>query len=410
MATWVKRMGGAGADQCEGVAVDLAGNVVVTGSFSGAADFGQGPLTSAGRRDAFLVKIDPGGAPVWSKRFGSSGDDVATSVAVDAAGNVFVAGYADLPIDFGGGPVGAQSGMAHVFVAAFGPGGELKFARAFRGGGEHLRPAVTADAAGAVFLTGHFEGEIDFGGKHAKSAGKDDVFVVKISPVGELMWARTAGGAGTDTGSAIAVDPAGHVIVAGESEGPIDFGQGPIGTTRGHQGYVVALDGGGAPLWGRAIGARGEGGASGLTIDAAGMTTVVGVAVEASGSGIVRTFVAQLDPAGHERWMQNLGDAGTTRGVAVAEDVAGNVLVAGGMTAGNSEDAFLARFDPGGHRTGLAHFGGAWSQTRTVAFDKAGQMVIGGSFAGRLAIAGGALDSAGDRDIFVARLPPHGVW
>ncbi|MFT3776629.1 MAG: hypothetical protein QM820_65655 [Minicystis sp.] len=424
IASWVKRMGGAGKDACEGVHVDAAGNVFVVGLFTGTADFGQGPLTSAGKRDAFVVKIDPGGQPVFSKRLGGADHDAATAVATDAAGNAIVVGYATGMVDLGAGPVGRQTGLlTDVFVVALGPGGEPRWSKLLHSPGEHPRPAVAVDVAGNVIVTGHFEGEIELGGKHTRSAGRDDVFVIKLAPDGTFLWGRAVGGAGVDTGTAIAVDPAGHVIVAGESEGPIDFGQGPIGAGAGHQGFVVALDGAnGATLWGRAVGAHGQGGASGITIDAGGHVTVVGVATEAGSSapGRARTFVAQLDPAGRETWGDSLGDAGSTHGTAVAEDVAGNVIVTGTILGpvdparpGGETSAFLGRFDPGGHRTGLARLGGGpggWAEGRTVAFDRAGQMVIGGSFGGRLALAGGALQSAGDSDVFVARLPPHGVW
>lgn len=413
MSTWVRRLGGALRDECDGVHVDAAGSVFVAGSFTGVGDFGREPLTSTGRRDAFVVKIDPGGNPVWSRGLGSVGDDAATSVATDAAGNVFIAGWASGALDRSAGPAAATP---RIFVMAAGPGGEPRWTRVLPGGAEHVRPALAVDASGAVVLAAQYAGDFPLGPVTLKSAGKDDVVVMKLAPDGSVIWARSAGGAGHDGASAIAVDPSGRVLVAGESEGPIDFGGGPIGSGAQHQGFVVALDGAtGTALWGRSIADRGRGGASGVTVDAAGQITVVGAALDPSTS-VMRTFVAQLDPAGRERWGSSLGDAGITQGSAAAEDAAGNVIVTGSVDVDGrrgDREVFLARFDPGGRRTGMTRFGagpGGSARGRTVAFDRAGQMVIGGSFSGRLPIAGSAIESAGESDVFVARLPPSGGW
>jgi hypothetical protein len=53
------------------VAVDVADNLYVTGSFTGTVDFGTGPLVSAGDTDIVVLKLDPSGNVIWSKRFGT---------------------------------------------------------------------------------------------------------------------------------------------------------------------------------------------------------------------------------------------------------------------------------------------------------------------------------------------------
>ena len=90
-------LGGTDADFATGVAVDLAGNVYVTGT-TGSADFPTvAPLQAAlrGTRDAFVLKIDPAGRLVYSTYLGGSGDaDTGRGIAVDPSGNVFVTGEA----------------------------------------------------------------------------------------------------------------------------------------------------------------------------------------------------------------------------------------------------------------------------------------------------------------------------
>jgi hypothetical protein len=69
------------------VAVDGAGNVLLTGDFDGTVDFGGGPLTSAGSDDIFVAKLDAQGNHLWSKRFGDSYYQQADAVTVDGARN-----------------------------------------------------------------------------------------------------------------------------------------------------------------------------------------------------------------------------------------------------------------------------------------------------------------------------------
>src|SRR5439155_25059398 len=70
---WPKRFGGAGVDYSHAVAADSRGNLVVAGYFQGTADFGGGPLTSAGGFDIFVAKFSPTGTYLWGKRYGGTG-------------------------------------------------------------------------------------------------------------------------------------------------------------------------------------------------------------------------------------------------------------------------------------------------------------------------------------------------
>jgi hypothetical protein len=83
-----------GGDTMRSMAVDMAGNVVLGGAYSGAIDFGNGPLPAAGQLSsmAFVARLDRGGTAIWSKGFGSGPSAIAYGVAVDAAGDVLTTG------------------------------------------------------------------------------------------------------------------------------------------------------------------------------------------------------------------------------------------------------------------------------------------------------------------------------
>lgn len=104
---WAKQFGPAGSflGEPKSLIADAAGNVYVTGVFDATNDFDPGPnvynLTSSGGADIFIMKLDALGNLVWVKQIGAStGDDVANSIASDAAGDLFVTGNFAGTVDF----------------------------------------------------------------------------------------------------------------------------------------------------------------------------------------------------------------------------------------------------------------------------------------------------------------------
>ncbi len=87
---WSQRFGGANSDESAAIAVDASGNVIVAGFFVGTADFGGGNLVSAGDYDVFVAKYDASGAHQWSQRFGGTSSDFGWAIAVDASGNEII--------------------------------------------------------------------------------------------------------------------------------------------------------------------------------------------------------------------------------------------------------------------------------------------------------------------------------
>ncbi len=118
---WAKRFGGTSPDEGLGLAVDSTGNAVVTGDFTGQVDLGGGALISTGESDIFLAKFaSADGAHLWSKRFGSSTSDFGLGVAVDGSSDVVVTGFFEGTVDFGGGPL-TSAGGRDIFLLRLGP-------------------------------------------------------------------------------------------------------------------------------------------------------------------------------------------------------------------------------------------------------------------------------------------------
>ncbi len=145
----------------------------------------------------------------WSKRFGSAGaSQIGRGVAADSAGNVVVVGMFEGKLDFPQPLTGTWS----CFVAKFGPNGEFRWAKRFVGAG-CWDVAITAKSE--IVVAGGISGTVDFGSVALK--GDDlDVFVVKLDPGGNALWARSLGDANMQAAQAVAVDPSGAIAVAGD--------------------------------------------------------------------------------------------------------------------------------------------------------------------------------------------------
>ena len=83
-------------DIAKQIAVDGAGNVFVAGTFQSTADFGPFAHTSAGKNDGFVAKLSSNGAVLWANRWGGAEHDVALGVGVDSAGNAYALGHRDV--------------------------------------------------------------------------------------------------------------------------------------------------------------------------------------------------------------------------------------------------------------------------------------------------------------------------
>jgi len=121
---WARRYGSAAPDGAGAVAVDAAGDILFTGRFRGAISFGKETVLGNGgavspHDDLFLAMLTRDGEPIFSAAFGADENQLPTSIAVDASGDLLLAGYFGGIVDFGGGDLDAKTGD-DVFVAKFG--------------------------------------------------------------------------------------------------------------------------------------------------------------------------------------------------------------------------------------------------------------------------------------------------
>jgi PKD repeat protein len=239
---WSKNFTNDGNDRGYGIATDSAGNVVVAGTFSNTIDFGGGEMDSPNAMlDVFVVKLSPAGAHLWSRHIGTAvASEGVNGVAIDLAGNVVIAGNVIAEVDFGGGSLGAL-GASDAYVAKYAPNGNHIWSRRFGGAGNDYASAVAVDGSGNVAVAGSFESNALFAGIPLLSAGQSDAYVLKLDPSGTNPSVRQLGGTSADVGQGVVIAPSGSLVTAGYFYGSGSFAGIQLGSLGAADAFIASL-------------------------------------------------------------------------------------------------------------------------------------------------------------------------
>ena len=197
--------------------IDLAEGLTTpctAGDFAGDANFNGTMRTSAGLQDGFVVGLSSSGATQWVGQIGSAGTDFGTAVVGTANGDCIVVGYAATGVDFGAGQV-SNAGAFDAFIARYGPGGTLRWAKLVGGAGDDGAFAVDEAADGAILIGGTFAAQATFLGQTLTAAGQTDAFLLVLEADGSLRSARAFGGIGDETVYGVAFDHARSAVAIG---------------------------------------------------------------------------------------------------------------------------------------------------------------------------------------------------
>ncbi|WP_437900513.1 SBBP repeat-containing protein [Sorangium sp. So ce124] len=329
---WARQFGDRSADNPWGLAVDSKGNPVVAGqTTSGAIDFGGGPLP----RGAFIVRLDSSGEHIWSKGLGGGYDASIHAVAIDARDNVIVAGSFAQPIDLGGGPIQPDEGEDIIVAKLDGATGLVTapgcWAKKFGGTGAQGPNAVAVDRSRNIFVAGWTSGAIDLGGVFDV---ENNSFVVKLTPSGAPAWVRRLGEPLSVQTAGIAVDASGRPVVAGHYSRELRIEPYTLTASDGLDTFVVQLEADGDVGWVSAFRGDGSQSVSGVALDPDDNIVVAGQAENQIdfGDGPLMVndtpgLVAKLTPDAKLAWHRLLGSRVALDAVATSPD--GATLVAG---------------------------------------------------------------------------------
>lgn len=226
--------GSSNIDAARAVATDVAGNVYVTGLFTGTSDFDPGPgtftMSAPTYSNVFVAKLTANGNFSWAKSFGGPGWDYGNSITVDPLGNVYTAGQFGGPADFDPGPgVFTLTTVLGGFVSKLDANGNFVWATAQGSGGWFVTNSIALDTSGDVYTTGYFLGSADFDpgpGTFTIVPNSYDAFVSKLTSSGNFVWATSFGGPNRDEGISITVDPFDNIYTTGSYETTADFNPG----------------------------------------------------------------------------------------------------------------------------------------------------------------------------------------
>lgn len=345
----------------------------------------------------FLFSVNGIAQPdhIWSRSYGGSQPDRLLDMAFDPAGNVYVTGYVQgLVVLNDDGDTLSQGAVGNhdIILHKYSPQGELLWSRAWAASGSDEGRALSIDSEGNLYLTGIFEGVMNFGSYEEPiiletEGWGSDAFLMKINQEGTVQWARGLGGEFASTGNGVAVADDGHVVVCGRfldslKVSPPLPGFEPQAGSDGNRIFMIKFSDEGDFMWLHRLGG------------AAGMAP--------------KSFKATPDG-----------------GFVMAGDFIGTLLLSNpGHPSGSfasftslTSDLYLAKYDAGGYfEWGRSIGNEGWEFMQDIAVFPNGDIAATGSFTNLIQFGEEegehVLNSVNNSDIFIARLSAEGntLW
>jgi uncharacterized delta-60 repeat protein len=328
---WVKRFNGPanGADQATAIAVDESGNVYVTGWSSG---IGTG-------FDYTTIKYDKDGNTKWVSRYNGPGNgtDLATAIAVDDDGNVYITGTS----------AGSGTGGDYATIK-YDKSGVQQWVQRFNGPVNSFDRAssLAVDNNGNVYVTGFITSVV-------LENSETDIATIKYNAAGVQQWAAIFNRSGRDEASAIAVDASGNVYLTGLSgtaeEDPDNDYVTLKYNTAGVQQWVSIFV---------SPGIEQSGGATDLVLDKAGNVYITG-GLSFIGEGINYTTI-KYNNNGVQQWVAIYNGPGNDfdKANAIGIDQNGNVYVTGQSNIDNGADYATIKYNSAGVQKWVRRYNG----------------------------------------------------
>lgn len=420
---WATYYGGSGDEFGSNIVVDASGNIYMAGntnSTSAIATSGafQGTY-SGGVYDGMLVKFNSTGTPLWATYFGGSGDEAIHAMAIDGAGNLYIAGFTNsmAGIASSGAHQGSFGGGTYdAFIAKFNGDGMERWATYFGGNASDFAYGLTTDASANVYIAGQtrsttgiassgaFQGTIGDG-----TGTTGDAMLAKFDSTGVRIWSTYLGSDDYDYGRAVTVDPAGNVYLGGFTASdtglttPGAYHEAFLGGN--YDAFVAKFSSSGVRSWCTYYGGDGDDEILTMVSDAsgnifAGGTTSSVLHIATPGAyhstylGGKDGLLLSMDGTGQPKWGTYYGGAGDdyVNSLALYQDryvyVAGLTNSASDIATitsyqaiygGGGDDACLAMFDTAGTVNWTTYYGASGTdQGYGVALDAAGNVYMSG--------------------------------
>ncbi|MBL0019865.1 MAG: T9SS type A sorting domain-containing protein [Bacteroidetes bacterium] len=266
---WVKQLGGASAEQGSGIFVDGSGSSITVGIFGGTIDFDPGPnafsMNAASGGGGYIRKLDGSGNFIWAKQFGGRG----WKIDQNSVGETYIVGEFTGTGDFDPGTgVANLTALAatDIFVLKLDMAGDFLWVKQMSGASNERAYNLHLDNSGNILITGEFMGNVDFDPNAGlynltSTQNSNDIFVAKLDPNGNFLWAKSIGGIYGDRGYGVFTDANDEVYTTGYFADVVDFDPNSgitLLTANGSLGYpdafVVKLTAFGDFVWAKSWG------------------------------------------------------------------------------------------------------------------------------------------------------------
>jgi hypothetical protein len=392
---WANGMGGTSAQSVgRTLDVDASGNVYTTGYFNSTVDFDPGAgvfnLTAIGSTDAFISKLDAAGNFVWAKQIGGTLSEDGISIKVDASSNLYIAGLFNGTADF----------------------------------------------------------DPDAGTYNMTSIGNVDIFILKLNPTGNFLWAKQLGGSSSEGVGSIAIDGTGNVYTTGYFGGVCDFDPGPAAFSFTSMGtsdaFVSKLDASGNFVWAKQITGTSNEYANGVSIDPSGNVYIAGsfdgvvdldpsvATLTVNTVGMEDVYITKITSTGNLIWAKTFGGVQQDHPYSMTIDGLGNVYSTGffygvvdfdpgastyTLATAVTQEIFISKLNSSGSFVWAKKIGGQYQNfAYGISVDQQSNVYTTGEFQSSVDFDPGpgtaSLTAINNMDIFISKLDINGnyVW
>jgi hypothetical protein len=215
--TWLTTLFPSGEASLFLIGTDDKGRIYASGIFSGSLTAGNTTVTSSGKKDIFVVRLNPGGTVEKIMSLGGEEDDLPTAFTVSDSGTVVIAGTIGKAFAVDDLELSSATGKAksNAFIIEFNQ--ELKaFWKTQITGDEYGQVAsLRKDLRGNLYAAGSFNARLWPGDTVLTSLGYTDGFLLKYGSNGKLLWGRSYGTWYYDYGGHVIPDNLGGTVITG---------------------------------------------------------------------------------------------------------------------------------------------------------------------------------------------------
>lgn len=339
---WAKNGGNnSGIAQAGSIAVDNAGDIYVTGSFTSAISFDFFTVSSSGGNDIFIVKLDYAGNALLLNNYGGSYNDYASSIFVEN-NELYLTGSFTGSATFGSVNLSASStNDIDIFLARFDAAVICGWAVKAGGTGIDVGLSVKKDIQGGnVLVTGNFSGIASFGTNTVVSTAFSDMFIAKYDLAGNNIWVTKGGGNANDSGNSLGIDQFGNYYVVGNIGDIATFGTFTVLDNGYGNMFIAKYNSSGVCQWAYGGGGTSNDGAVDIAVRSDGASFVTGIFNQSAtfgtttlnSSGASDAFIVIYTPSGTVASATKIGGVGFDLGIAVEEDLNGIIYAMGEFT------------------------------------------------------------------------------